>query len=241
MAGGKYNGAYTGAQIDEAIGKALNGTFNGSGVYIDPEPPTGDETVWIDTDDNSGGGAGGGGGGGNGVYISPDEPTNGETVWYDTDDQQGGFYTKKETEALVNSVAVPFETGTWTPIFGYAVETTPATYTTPTGHNNAVYTKIGNLVYVSMYLSGFTITNAGSGTGACIKGLPFVPNGSGAFYPLTWETYVTTADAALGSINHIYKCFYPVTANATNLTWKQDATVQTSGGIRFAAVYTTDE
>lgn len=84
----------------------------------------------------------------------------------------GGTGAISASEALAN-LGLPYEIGTWTPIFGYVVETTPATVTTPTAWDYARYTRIGRLVYIHLHWTGFSITDPGSGEYAVIRGLPF--------------------------------------------------------------------
>ena len=65
------------------------------------------------------------------------------------------------SSALTNSTLNDYETGTWTPTLGGS-----ATYTVQTGK----YTKIGNLVYITLRI---TVSSIGSGSTTTISGLPF--------------------------------------------------------------------
>jgi len=65
------------------------------------------------------------------------------------------------SSALTNSTLNDYETGSWTPTLGGS-----ATYTQQT----AKYTKIGNLVYITLRL---TVNSIGSGSSTTLSGLPF--------------------------------------------------------------------
>ena len=66
-----------------------------------------------------------------------------------------------------------YEEGTWTPV--PKGSTTAGTISIPAGHQSGTYTKIGNIVHISMFLYGTNFTGAGTFE---IHGLPFAHAGS---------------------------------------------------------------
>ncbi len=72
-----------------------------------------------------------------------------------------------------------YEFGTWTPV--PKGSTTAGTISIPSGHQTGTYTKIGNIVHISMFLYGTNFTGAGTFQ---IHGLPFSHGGSSGTLPL---------------------------------------------------------
>ena len=84
---------------------------------------------------------------------------------------QGGTGATTAADAL-NNLGIPVEYGTWTPTLTNRGQDPDPTYTL--GAMEATYAKIGDLVFITMYLK-VSITNTGGSTGYCgIGGLPFV-------------------------------------------------------------------
>lgn len=230
----KYRDPQTGEWV------SVGGMGGGSGeveIPITEEVPS-DANVWIDpseegvepSEPSEGGGS---------IYIGEEPPTGEDVnVWIDMDDAEGEFYNKAEVDALIKGATIPYETGLWNPIFGYAVETTPATITEPQSIKRAFYVKIGKLVYVYMKYTNFSITDPGVGTAAVIRNLPFKVDGDGEMCVLNWRSNATTEEALYGGANSAYNCFYPVTSEFKNLTWK-NATIPSNGEIKFSAIYYT--
>ena len=119
-----------------------------------------------------------------------------------------------------------YEEGTWTGSVNGSSNT-----------NTGVYTKIGNKVYVSIFLRGLNVTSAVS---ARITGLPFTATNDSNYYTtgsITYNTYASNSDGGNGYFvtNNTY--FQMVRVDSTN-----DATSDIAGNqeIMLAGFYTTD-
>ena len=119
-----------------------------------------------------------------------------------------------------------YEEGTWTGSVNGSSNT-----------NTGVYTKIGNKVYVSIFLRGLNVTSAVS---ARITGLPFTATNDSNYYTtgsITYNTYASNCDGGNGYFvtNNTY--FQMVRVDSTN-----DATSDIAGNqeIMLAGFYTTD-
>lgn len=156
-------------------------------------------------------------------------PDTAETFAVDGSITCTGSFNAKGTGAVVGNFFVNggkrvhgVETGTWTPKIGALNETDPTvTYTSQRGR----YVKIGNLVFVSLYLRGEITKLNGTNNYACIKGLPF-----------------TTFDYNMGEQSMAIGCIYNLTTNTTDLAMginSQTIRIQTSNGSGASSLKTS--
>lgn len=118
-----------------------------------------------------------------------------------------------------NETIYSMSTGTWTPKIGALNETDPTiTYT----HQRGNYTKIGKMVFISIYLRGRITALKGTNNYACIKGLPFTAKdyamgqqsfGIGVIYNLV----TSSTDLSLGINNQVIRVQNSYGAGASNL------------------------
>lgn len=118
-----------------------------------------------------------------------------------------------------NEVIYSMKTGTWTPTIGALNETDPTiTYT----HQRGNYTKIGKMVFISLYLRGRITALKGTNNYACIKGIPFTAKdyamgqqsfGIGVIYNLV----TSSTDLSLGLNNQAIRVQNSYGAGASNL------------------------
>jgi hypothetical protein len=115
--------------------------------------------------------------------------------------------TFNNSSATTNSLLNDYETGTFTPTL-----TNMASYTVQTGY----YTKVGNLVYINIQLSG-TFTNSG-GANQAMGGFPFtIKSGTGAPQPLGIFFPVTGFNTS-GNLGFVAQGNTPGASNATLYT-----------------------
>lgn len=118
-----------------------------------------------------------------------------------------------------NLVVYGMERGEWTPTIGASGETDPTvTYT----HQRGNYTKIGKMVFISIYLRGRITSLKGTNNYACIKGIPFTAKdyamgqqsfGIGVIYNLV----TSSTDLSLGINNQVIRVQNSYGAGASNL------------------------
>ena len=73
-----------------------------------------------------------------------------------------------DAASVLTTLGLPYEVGTWTPVFAGSTTAGTYTYTTQAGF----YIKIGRLVYLMFYVTVNTVSVAGSG-GILVTGLPY--------------------------------------------------------------------
>jgi hypothetical protein len=90
-----------------------------------------------------------------------------------------------------------YEEGTWSPIIIGISSAGTVTY----NQRNGIYTKIGNVVYVSLYVDW----SAGTGTGTlAVNGLPFVSSGSNVTYNALSVSFYNNLTLTAGHIAGAY-------------------------------------
>jgi hypothetical protein len=94
-----------------------------------------------------------------------------------------------------NEILNDYEEGTWVPVVADAA--TGGNVGTCTAQN-AQYTKIGNLVTISFYISSINTTGMTGGNGFYVRGLPFTSTrvGTGAFYTYRVRRNASTVSSA---------------------------------------------
>lgn len=118
-----------------------------------------------------------------------------------------------------NEVIYGMKTGTWTPTIGALNETDPTvTYT----HQRGNYTKIGKMVFISLYLRGRITSLKGTNNYACIKGIPFTAKdyamGQQSFGIGVIYNFVTSStDLSLGINSQVIRVQNSYGAGASNL------------------------
>jgi hypothetical protein len=150
----------------------------------------------------------------------------------------GKGLTFNNSSALTNSQLNDYETGTFTPTL-----TNMASYTVQTGY----YTKVGNLVYINIQLSG-TFTNSG-GANQAMGGFPFtiksgtgIPQPLGIFFPVAgFNTSGNLGFVAQGNPGASNATLYTsATSNGANYTNVTSNNFGTSVACQFFMVYTAN-
>jgi hypothetical protein len=93
------------------------------------------------------------------------------------------FSADGNAAGMTSEVLDDYEEGTWTPV--PKGSTTVGTISIPANHQSGTYTKIGDIVHISMFLYGTNFTGAGTFE---IHGLPFAHQGSSGTLPVQINT-----------------------------------------------------
>ena len=157
-----------------------------------------------------------------GCYVNSQGPSTTNTAFY-ADASQGtsnnwAFYAASGNSYFANGIRLGgngssnelehYEEGTWTPVIAH----NDGTGVVPIGSATARYVRVGDLVYISCYLTGVNPNGNAGGSGAYygIRGFPFQPENYGA-----WQiVYASSGVTAYGGYSSSASLYFM--ANGTN-------------------------